>query len=63
MTGLDFDKAREILAVPERFRVEAAIAVGRPADKSTLPEALQAREVPSDRKPIDGFAFEGSFPG
>ena len=62
MTGVDFDKAREALGVPERYRIEAAIAVGRQGDKSILPEALQAREVPSDRKPAKAFAFEGKFP-
>jgi nitroreductase len=62
MVGVDFDRARAELAVPDRYRLEAAIAVGRPADKSILSEALQAREVPSDRKPIAEFAFEGGFP-
>jgi nitroreductase len=63
MVGIDFDRARAALAVPERYRLEAAIAVGRPADKSILSEALQARETPSGRKPIGEFAFEGRFPG
>jgi nitroreductase len=62
MVGIDFDRARTALAIPERYRLEAAIAVGRPADKSILPEALQAREAPSSRKPIAEFAFEGKFP-
>jgi nitroreductase len=62
MTGVDFDKARRVLEVPERFRVEAAVAVGRRADKSILPEALQTREQPSDRRPLEDFSFEGGFP-
>lgn len=62
MTGVDFDAARETLGVPDRFRVEAAVAIGRQADKGILPEALQAREAPSDRKPLDQFRFEGRFP-
>jgi nitroreductase len=62
MTGVDFGRAREKLSVPDRFRIEAAIALGRIADKSILPEALQAREVPSDRKPLGEFAFAGIFP-
>lgn len=62
MTGVEFDKARAELGVPERFRIEAAIAIGRQGDKSILPEALQAREVPSDRKPVEDFAFAGNFP-
>ena len=63
MTGVDFDKARAELAVPERFRIEAAVAIGRQGDKSVLPEALQAREEPSDRKPIESFAHQGNFAG
>lgn len=61
MTGVDFDRARIELAVPERFRIEAAVAIGRMGDKSVLPEALQSREVPSDRKPVESIARQGNF--
>lgn len=61
MTGIDFGKARAELAVPDRFRIEAAVAVGRIADKSILPEALQAREQPSGRKDIAEFVTAGNF--
>jgi nitroreductase len=61
MTGVDFPRARAELGVPDRFRIEAAAVIGRLADKSILPEALQAREVPSGRKPVGEFAFEGRF--
>ncbi|WP_022684148.1 nitroreductase family protein [Sphingobium bisphenolivorans] len=63
MTGVDFDKAREELAVPQRFHIEAAVAIGRIADKSVLPEALQAREHPSGRRDISEFAHAGNFAG
>src|SRR3546814_2953934 len=33
MTGVDFDKPRAELGVPDRFRIEAAVAIGRIADK------------------------------
>lgn len=62
MTGVNFDRARAELSVPDRYRIEAAVAIGRQGDKATLPEALQAREAPSDRHPIDRFAFAGGFP-
>ena len=62
MTGVDFDKARTELGVPDRFRIEAAVAIGRQGDKAILPEGLQAREVPSDRSPIEDFVFAGNFP-
>ncbi|HEX4197357.1 MAG TPA: nitroreductase family protein [Caulobacteraceae bacterium] len=62
MTGFDPERAYEELGVPEAdYRIEAAVAVGRPADKSVLPEAYQAREAPSLRAPAAGFVFEGRF--
>ncbi|MEJ7933034.1 nitroreductase family protein [Sphingobium sp. AN558] len=61
MAGIDPDAARVALEVPDRFRIEAAVAIGRRGDPANLSEALQAREQPSDRKPITDFAFEGKF--
>jgi nitroreductase len=63
MTGVDFERARVELDVPERFRLEAAVAIGRQGDKSALPEALQAREIPSTRKPLGELVFHGRFGG
>jgi len=63
MIGLDLDKARAELAVPEGFRIEAAIAIGTKGDPSVLPESLRARDVPSDRKPLDDIAYPGNFKG
>ncbi len=61
MTGLHFDKAVEILSIPEGYRVEAAAAIGRLGDKSQLPDFLQAGETPSSRRPLSEIAFNGSF--
>jgi hypothetical protein len=61
MVGFDIQRAFTELNVPTGFRVEAAYAVGRQADKSKLPEALQAREAPSPRLPVASFAMEGGF--
>ena len=61
MVGFDLEKARAELGVPEGFRIEAAIAIGRIGDPATLPEQLRAREVPSDRKPLDQVAYPGNF--
>ncbi|HLP67675.1 MAG TPA: nitroreductase family protein [Rhizobium sp.] len=61
MGGVDFDKAIEVLNVPQGYRAEAAVAIGKLADKSLLPEHLQAREIPSNRKPLSAIAFEGLF--
>ncbi len=62
MSGVDFDKAFAELAVPAGYRVEVAIAIGRLGDKSQLPEGLQAREVPNERRPLAELVFEGHFP-
>ena len=47
--------------MPADYRVEAAIAIGRPGDKSLLPEALRAREQPSERLPLAQLVSEGRF--
>jgi nitroreductase len=57
MTGIDFDAARTLLGVPERYRIEAAVAIGRRAESEAA-----AAEVPSDRKPLTQIAFDGGFP-
>jgi nitroreductase len=62
MQGFDYDRARQELHVPEEFEVLAMVAVGRPGRREDLPESLREREVPSGRKPIGEFAFEGEFP-
>ncbi len=61
MAGVDFAKVAEELGVPERFKVEAAIAIGRMGDPATLSESLQAREIPSGRKARDEIAYPGNF--
>ena len=48
MAGFDIDGARTTLRVPDHCRVEAAIAIGKLGDKSSLPESLQAQEAPID---------------
>jgi nitroreductase len=61
MGGFDVERAATELNVPEGHTVELAIAIGRPGERSSLPEAYQAREFPSGRKPVAEFAFEGGF--
>ena len=62
MVGFDMERAFAELNVPQGYRVECAIAVGRQGDKSVLPEGLQAREQPSGREPLTTTVLEGGFP-
>ena len=63
MVGIDMDKTKAELGVPDGFRIEAAVAIGRMGDPATLPEKLQEREVPSPRKPLNEIAYPGNFKG
>jgi len=61
MTGLEFDKARAELGLPDDFRLEAAVAIGRRDAPERLPEGLRGGEVPSPRKPVGEIAFAGNY--
>jgi hypothetical protein len=61
MTGVDFNRARTELFVPDSFRIEAAIAIGRAGDKSKLPPEMQGREAPNGRRDLAEFVMEGRF--
>lgn len=61
MAGIERDKIRAELQIPEDYAVEMGIALGRPGDKASLPEMLQAREAPSPRNPLSAIAAEGRF--
>ncbi len=63
MAGIFKDKILEQMNVPEGYAVEAMIAIGKIAHKSTLPDDLAEREVPSKRLPLSQIAFEGKFTG
>lgn len=59
--GLDYERAHEALDVPEGFRVEMAIAIGRRGAADELPDPLREREAPSPRRPVSELAFRGGF--
>jgi len=61
MQGFDYDKAKEILGIPDGYQVEAMIAAGRPGRKEDLPDYQQEREFPSSRKSISEIVMEGVF--
>jgi nitroreductase len=62
MQGFDYDRAKEVLHISDEFRVEAMVAIGKPGKKEDLPDALQEREFPSDRKKLSEIVIEGGFP-
>lgn len=61
MAGVDYAAAQAGLGVPDNFRIEAAIAIGRIGDPMLLPEATREREVPSGRKARTEIAYPGNF--
>lgn len=62
MGGVDLERARSVLALPETVEIHVIVAIGRPASERALPDHLQALEEPNQRKPQSSFVFEGSFP-
>jgi nitroreductase len=61
MQGFDYARAQKELQIPEDFRVEAMIAVGRPGPKEMLSSRLQEREVPNDRRKLSETVCEGKW--
>ena len=61
MAGFDYEKAKKDLKVPDSYKVEAMIAIGKRGNKEDLPKELQEREIPSDRKPLKDIIMEGEF--
>ena len=47
--------------MPQGYRVEAAVAIGRWVGKDKVPEELRAREQPNGRLPVTQLAMEGRF--
>jgi len=63
MAGVHFSEVAAGLGVPDSFRVEVAIALGRIDDPAMLTESQRARETPSGRKSRDEIACPGDFRG
>lgn len=63
MGGIHKDMIAAHFNIPEEYTVEMAFAVGKHGSKESLPEELQAREIPSNRKPLNEVVFENSFKG
>lgn len=61
MAGLDHARAMDRLGLPEDWRIEICVAIGRQGDGSGLTETLRAREVPSQRRPLSAISSQGRF--
>lgn len=61
MQGFDYEKAKTALKIPDDFRVEAMVVIGKPGKKEDLPQGLQERETPNDRRSLSEIAIEGPF--
>jgi len=61
LQGFDYERAKTALKIPDGFRVEAMVAIGRPGKKEDLPENIQQRESPNERRKLSETAFEGPF--
>lgn len=61
MGGFDHKLLRQTLRIPADFTIEAVVAIGWRTDKEVLPESLQAREVMSQRLPLESIVAEGRY--
>ena len=58
--GIDLDSAYEATGADrETTEILAGFIVGHRGDGTELPQKLQEREAPNDRKPVSEFAFRG----
>jgi nitroreductase len=59
--GFDKNFVKEKFPVPENYSIEIMIALGKRGKIEDLPSQFQAREKPSERKPLEEIVFEGKF--
>ncbi len=59
--GFDRVAARERLAIPEDFAIEAIVALGRQGSLDTLAAEFHGAESPNGRRPLAGTVFAGTL--
>ncbi|MDP9901808.1 nitroreductase [Variovorax ginsengisoli] len=62
MGGFDAAAAAAAIHLPSDHALHAIVAIGKRGDAQQLPEALQARETPSLRRPLAESVFHGAYP-
>lgn len=61
MGGFDRDKLATAVGLPEGHTLHCVVAAGEQGPAEALPEALAARETPSQRKPVTDISVHGRF--
>lgn len=61
MQGFNYERAQTALNIPDDFRVEAMVAVGKPEDRKEMSEEVRQRETPNGRRSIEETVCEGRF--
>jgi nitroreductase len=61
MGGFDYQRAREMLNIPDYCNIEAMCAIGLPGSLEMLPEYMQKMEKPSGRKSLKEIVCEGMY--
>ncbi|MEK0286234.1 nitroreductase family protein [Caldifermentibacillus hisashii] len=61
MTGFHFEKAREVLGIPDDYAIQALVAIGYQGEREDLPSNLQEQEQPKGRRPLGETIFEDIF--
>lgn len=62
MAGFSADKARELFAIPARYKPIAMMSIGYQVDEAQVPEEFKARELkPRARSPLESRFFGGEW--
>lgn len=61
MTGFDFELARQIMQIPDRYAIQALVAVGYQGPAEQLPDSMRQREYPKGRRPVADSVYVGQF--
>ena len=62
MGGFDATAAAAAIRLPADHALHAIVAIGKRGAAEQLPEPLQAREMPSPRRPLVDSVFHGAYP-